>query len=143
MSSARIHGSLTAAMTCLLLAACSDPGGPPPPSSASPKAQCEALNDAQRAATALENALSAATSNDQAPGLLDQAAELNSDLSSALASGAFVGKPVNDDLQAAIRAVQTIENDLNKPNVAQASLDAGALKNAMIQLGEDCSPYLS
>lgn len=107
------------------------------------KAVCEDLNGTQRAATKLGEDLSAATSNDQSESLTNEANAVNKDLSSALASGDFIGTPGQNDLQTAIHAVQQIENDLLKPNVAQASLDFGSLKNAMANLGGDCSRYLT
>jgi hypothetical protein len=73
--------------------------------------------------------MAAATSNDNSESLTNDANAVNKDLSSALASGDFIGTPV--------------QNDLLKPDVAQASLDEGALRNAMSQLGADCSQYLS
>jgi len=48
------------------------------------------------------------------------------------------------DLQAAIHGVQQVENELIKGNVDQASRNADTfLRNAMIQLGMDCSKYVS
>ena len=109
----------------------------------SPRGECEQLNDAQRQATKLGNDLTDATTNQNNEALSADASKLNSELASALASGAFSGLPANADLQAAMRAVQQIQTDLLNKNVAQASLDDGALKNAMSQLGADCSQYLT
>ena len=109
----------------------------------SPHDVCVDMNDTQRAATKLGDDLSAATSNEKNDSLTNDANAVNQDLSSALASGAFIGTPVQQNLQTAIHAAQQIETDLLRPDVAQASLDFGALKNAMSQLGADCSQYLT
>ena len=108
----------------------------------SPRAGCEKLNDTQRKATKLGDDLSAATSNANNDALTNDANAVNQDLSSALAGGDFIGTPVQADLQNALKAIHQIEDDLQKPDVAQANLDEGALRNAMSQLGADCSQYL-
>ncbi len=133
--------ALTTAAT-MTLAACSSGGGGGG-GGGSRRAACEDLNDTQRAATKLGDDLSSATSNANNDALTNDANAVNKDLSGTLASGDFIGTSVQNDLQSALKAIHQIEDDLIKPDVAQANLDEGALRNAMSQLGVDCSPYLS
>lgn len=55
-------------------------------------------------------------------------------------AGEAAGTVVNDDLVNALNAVNKIVTDLSTPNLAQAKLDAEALRNLMITLAQDCSP---
>lgn len=135
--------ALATAATMTLAACDNGGGGTTGGGGGSPRAGCEKLNDTQRAATKLGDDLSSATSNDNNDQLTNDANAVNQDLSSALASGDFIGTPIQNDLQSALKAIHQIEDDLQKPDIAQANLDEGALRNAMSQLGADCSPYLS
>jgi hypothetical protein len=132
--------ALPLALAALLIAACDDSG---PTSGTSPKQACLDANQFQRDATALENAIRTATNAD-VPALNDQAAALSQEMSHEVSAGVAAGTNVNDDLVAALNAVNKVITDLSTPNLAQAKLDSdGLLRNAMITLAQDCSRYLT
>jgi hypothetical protein len=127
------------ALLLLLLAACSDN---PDQSEPNPKQACLDANQFQRDATALENAIRVATDAD-VPTLNNQAASLSHEMTAEVSSGKAAGTLINDDLTAAVNAVNRITTDLSTPNLAQAKIDVEVLRNAMVKLGMDCSPYIS
>jgi hypothetical protein len=132
--------TLTFLPLTLVLAACSpDPNSDHEPD---PRQACLDANQFQRDATSLENAIRPATNAD-VPTLNDQAAALSQEMTAEISAGKAAGTNVNDALQGAVNAVNRIITDLSTPNLAQAKVDADVLRNAMITLGQNCSPYLS
>jgi hypothetical protein len=133
---------LIALSVTLLLGACGDASTPGLGSGKSPKQVCQDANQAQRDATKLENELRTGTDAD-AETYLKDAQALDGNLSSLLANGGAAGSStVNNDIAAALTPIKRIESDLLKPDLPQANVDAETLRNAMIQLGMDCSSFL-
>lgn len=103
---------------------------------------CRDANTAQQMATKLENDLRGADPS-QADSLLEDAKALDTELSAELAHSLHT-QAVAKDLQDAIHGMQQVENELLKGKVDQASRNADTLlRDAMIQLGMDCSKYLT
>ena len=135
-----IARSCSLALLALLLAACSS--DPNQNSEPNPRQACLDANQFQRDATALEDAIRPATDADVSR-LNDQAASLSHEMTAMVSSGEAGGTIVQDDLAAAVNAVNRNITDLSTPNLAQAKLDVEVLRNAMVKLGQDCSGYIS